>query len=98
MPLHITSDAQAAKHIDTVYALAAALLSAAQALDKCPSGLRPDIDALLDKPVYPGDLDHLAKTLESFADEWRGEIDAAEEADDRRRDNPLEPDFRRLGQ
>jgi hypothetical protein len=34
--------------------------------------------------------------------EWGADLDdeiaAIEEADDRRRDNPLEPDFRRLGQ
>lgn len=39
-----------------------------------------------------------ALRLRDLAAAIRGEIAEAEEADDRRRDNPLEHDFRRLGQ
>jgi ElaB/YqjD/DUF883 family membrane-anchored ribosome-binding protein len=43
-------------------------------------------------------LDTVAEAFRALGDRLCRECDAAEEADDRRRDNPLEPDFRRLGQ
>jgi len=90
------------KAVDLVYVAADAVMEAYTALNRIPFNQRPALDALFDGKVYPGDLDTLAKTLNALADEWQDEIEAAEsaaeEADDRRRDNPLEPDFRRLGQ
>lgn len=86
--------------VETVYVAAKALLDASEKLDRIPSGRRAELDALLDRPVYPGDFDSLAKTLEAIADQWKFEIEPseaeAEETEDRRRDNPLEPDFRRV--
>jgi len=43
-------------------------------------------------------LEVIGKAFQALGDQMSRECDAAEEADDRRRDNPLEPDFRRLGQ
>lgn len=43
-------------------------------------------------------LDTVAEAFRALGDRLCRECDAAEEADDRRRDNPLEGDFRRLGQ
>jgi len=43
-------------------------------------------------------LDTIAKAFQALGDRLCRECDWAEEADDRRRDNPIEPDFRRLGQ
>jgi hypothetical protein len=43
-------------------------------------------------------IDVVAKAFQALGDRLCRECDQAEEADDRRRDNPLEPDFRRLGQ
>lgn len=93
------SDAQI---VDYVYGFADALKAANDALAGIPVGKRAALDALLDTSVYPGDLDLLAKKLNAVADEWQSEIEErdgdAAEAEDRCRANPLEPDFRRLGQ
>jgi len=43
-------------------------------------------------------LETIAKAFQHLGQRVRTECDHAEEADDRRRDNPLEPDHRRLGQ
>ena len=43
-------------------------------------------------------LENIARAFQALGDLMCRELDEAEEADDRRRDNPLEPDFRRLGQ
>lgn len=43
-------------------------------------------------------LESIAKAFQALGAELNRQCDAAEEAEDRRRDNPLEPDFRRLGQ
>lgn len=89
------------QNVETIYKAAEAVLAASVALNRISFG-RPALDTLLDGPVFPGDLDTLAKKLNAIADEWQSEIEAseaaAEEAEDRRRDNPLERDFRRLGQ
>ena len=87
--------------VEAVYVFADKLKAAYEALAHIPCGKRHELDALLDLPIGPGDFDMLAKKLNAIADEWQGEIDNAEadfsEAEDRRRDNPLEPDYRRLG-
>ena len=87
--------------IEAIYQLADALKAADKALDGVPL-CRSDLDALLDKPLYLGDMHALSKTIRTIADAWQNEIDIAEMAaavaEDERRDNPLEPDFRRLGQ
>ena len=43
-------------------------------------------------------LDTIAKDFQALGNRLSRDCDAAEEAEDRRRDNPLEPDFRSLGQ
>lgn len=43
-------------------------------------------------------LETIAKAFQDLGARLCTECDHAEEANDRRRDNPLEPDFRRLGQ
>lgn len=43
-------------------------------------------------------LDDIAKAFQALGDRLCRECEHVEEADDRRRDSPLEPDFRRLGQ
>lgn len=43
-------------------------------------------------------LDCIAAAMRRLGDGMQRECDEAEEADDRRRDNPFEPDHRRLGQ
>lgn len=43
-------------------------------------------------------LDCIAKAISDLGAAMSAECDQAEEADDRRRDNPLAHDFRRLGQ
>ena len=43
-------------------------------------------------------LEEIGKAFQWLGDQIQGECDQAEEAEDRRRDNPLEPDHRRLGQ
>ena len=42
-------------------------------------------------------LESIAKAFQALGDQMQRECDEAEEAEDRRRANPLEPDFRRLG-
>lgn len=63
---------------EAVYAAADAVLAAYKAVNCVPFNKRPALDALLDGPVYPGDLDTLAKKLRALADEWQREIDRAE--------------------
>jgi hypothetical protein len=43
-------------------------------------------------------LETIAEAFRALGRELEAEIGAAEEADDRRRSNPLERDFRRIGQ
>lgn len=69
----MTTESQSA---ELVYAAADAVLAAYKAVNRIPFNKRPALDALLDGPVYPGDLDTLAKTLRAMADEWQGELDA----------------------
>lgn len=42
-------------------------------------------------------LDDIAQGYRAAGERLNRECDHAEEAEDRRRDNPLEPDFRRIG-
>ena len=73
--------------VETVYKAADAAIAAYKALNDIPFGRRAELDTLLDGPVFPGDLDVLAKKLNALADAWQDDIDNAEadfaEADDR---------------
>ena len=84
--------------VDRLYDYANALKATEKALADIACGRNAELDALLDRPTHLGDLADVAVKINAIADAWQAEIDAAEEADDRRRANPLEPDFRRLGQ
>ena len=90
-----------ASAIEAVYKAAEALRAAHKAIDRIPFSFdhKPTgLDALLDEKLYPGDLGDLAAALTVKADEWQDSLDErcaeASEADDRRRANPLESDFR----
>jgi hypothetical protein len=64
---------------EAVYKAAEAVKAAYDAVNRIPFNKRAALDALLDGPVFPGDLDTLAKKLNVLADEWQGELDAAPE-------------------
>lgn len=68
-----TSPSQMVEH---VYKLAEALKAASDALHATPFGAIPDLDALLDRPILPGDLDTLAQKVNASADRWQDRIDA----------------------
>jgi hypothetical protein len=87
--------------IEAVYRAADALRAACEAIHLIPFGFNhkpTGLDELLDEKLYPGDLGDLAAALAGKADEWKDSLDErqaeANEADDRRRANPLESDFR----
>ena len=44
------------------------------------------------------ELEVIAQAFQRLGQQMQRECDEAEEAEDRRRDNPFSPDFRRLGQ
>ncbi len=66
------------KDVEAVYKAAEAVFAAYHAVNRIPFNKRPALDVLLDGPVFPGDLDTLAKKLNALADEWQGELDAEE--------------------
>lgn len=84
-----------AVQVGRLYDYASALKATEKALADVALGRNAELDALLDLPTYVGDLPDLARKIEAIASAWQDEIDAAEEADDRRRSNPFEPDFRK---
>lgn len=75
-----------------------ALLDACARLDRTCKGM--DFDTITRVNAIPHQewLDGIARAFRDLGAEMSSECDAAEEAEDRRRDNPLSPDFRRLGQ
>jgi hypothetical protein len=67
-------------------------------LDRLCARMSPHaIDAINAVPEQEN-LSTVAEAFRTLGDRLCRECDAYEEAEDRRRDNPLEPDFRRLGQ
>lgn len=66
-----------AQGVELVYLAAEAVNAAYQAIQRVPFNQRRALDALLDGPVFPGDLDTLSKKLNAVADEWQDEVDAA---------------------
>jgi hypothetical protein len=75
--------------------LAALLKAFDKDCDRMPSN--PVVDRI-NEIENQDSLDTIATAFQKLGSEMSSECDAAEEADDRRRDNPLERDFRRLGQ
>lgn len=86
-----------AVQVSRLYDYANALKATERALADVACGRNAELDALLDQPTYLGDLADVALKINAIADAWQDRLDEAEEADDLRRANPLEPDFRRLG-
>lgn len=86
-----------AVQVSRLYDYANALKATEKALAHIACGRNAELDALLDRPTYLGDLADVAVKINAIADAMQDEIDASAEAEDRRRDNPLEPDFRRMG-
>lgn len=66
------------KAVEAVYVAADAVIAAYKAVNAIPFGLRHELDAMLDGPVFPGDLDDLAKKLKGLADDWQSDIDRGE--------------------
>ena len=83
--------------VGRLYDYANALKATEKALAEVACGRNAELDALLDRPTYLGDLADVAIKINAIADAWQDRLDATEEAEDRRRANPLEPDFRRMG-
>jgi hypothetical protein len=67
-----------AKEVELVYKAADAVLAAYKAVNLVPFGKRGALDTLLDGKVFPSDLGELADKLKSLANEWQGELDAAQ--------------------
>lgn len=57
-----------------MFTFADQLKAAAKTLDRINLA-RPAFDALMDRQVYPGELDVFAREIEVIADIWQGEID-----------------------
>ena len=88
------SPREEAEAIDQLYEYADALKATEKLLSRIRLGRFADLDALLDQPTYVGDLSLLAAKINGIADAAQDKLCEAEEAEDRRRANPLEPDFR----
>lgn len=74
------------------------MLKALSSLDGLCRGMDPDTLARVNAIPHQDEMDTVARDLAALGQALSAECDQAEEADDRRRDNPLERDFRRLGQ
>lgn len=74
------------------------LLKLDNAFTRLCSRMSPGALASVEAIDHQDQLSTIAEAFRALGDAFCRECDEAEEADDRRRDNPLEPDFRRLGQ
>lgn len=72
------------------------LLALSQAFDRDCNRMSP-FDERVNAIEHQDHLETIAKAFQALGDRMCRECEHAEEADDRRRDNPLEPDHRRLG-
>jgi len=66
--------------------------------DRLCNAMGPDLIARVDAIPHQEWIDGVARAIRDLGERLCVECDQAEGAEDRRRDNPLEPDFRRLGQ
>jgi hypothetical protein len=69
-----------------------------RAFDKICARMSAFTVMAIDHIPHQDHLDTIAEDFRRLGAQLSSQCDEAEEADDRRRDNPLEPDFRRLGQ
>lgn len=90
-----TSLRQAADLID---AFAAEMTAVIKRFDDACKGMDDDLMMRICRVPHQDVMDTIVEGFEQLANALHNEADAAEEAEDRRRDNPLERDFRRLGQ
>lgn len=74
------------------------LIKLGKAFDKLCERMSPFATDAINGIEGQDQLDTIARAFQALGERMCGDLDHAEEADDRRRDNPLEPDFRRLGQ
>lgn len=72
------------------------LLALIKDFDRAVGRMQP-FDERINAIPHQERLEDIAKDFQLLGDRMCRECEHAEEADDRRRDNPLEPDFRRLG-
>jgi hypothetical protein len=69
-----------------------------KAFDRTCDRMTFDAACRMNRIPHADELDTIAAAFAKLGRDMHSECDAAEEADDRRRDNPFEPDHRRLGQ
>lgn len=69
-----------------------------RAFDRLCDRMSMETCDLINEIPHQDDLSAIAEGFRKLGDRLCRDCDHAEEAEDRRRDNPLEPDFRRLGQ
>lgn len=69
-----------------------------RAFDRLCDRMSPGATDAINEIAHQDKLDTIAEAFRALGDRLCRDCDAAEEAEDRRRDNPLEPDYRRLGQ
>lgn len=95
----LTPRQEADANIDRMLLLADQLDDAAKTLSRIRTA-PPAFDALWDDKVYPLDALEFGVAIRLAAEDWEAALDEAEseaaEAEDRRRANPLEPDYRRF--
>jgi ubiquinone biosynthesis protein UbiJ len=69
-----------------------------RAFDRLCERMSPGATDAINDIADQDKIDTIAEAFRALGDRLCRLCDAAEEAEDRRRDNPLEPDFRRLAQ
>lgn len=69
-----------------------------RAFDKLCDRMSPGATNAINEIANQDKLDTIAEAFRKLGDRLCRLCDEREEAEDQRRDNPLEPDFRRLGQ
>lgn len=69
-----------------------------RAFDRLCHNMSPSAMELVNEIAHQEHLDTIAEGFRTAGDLLCRECDAVEEAEDRRRDNPLQRDYRRLGQ
>jgi hypothetical protein len=83
---------------DIIEAFAAEMGAVIERFDKACHGMGNDLMSRINTVPHQDVLDEIVGGFEHLAEVLNSEACDAEEAEDRRRDNPLERDFRRLGQ
>lgn len=74
------------------------LIKLGKAFDRLCERMSPYALDAINSIENQDELSTVASAIQALGERMCRDLDHAEEAEDRRRDNPLEPDFRRLGQ